>query len=123
PAFTEYSASNGGWTASGGLPYLPARRDPWDGMANNPDHAWTDSVPAEVIRRWWPQIGRPIGLAAQRRDGSGPWGGRVLTVRIVGDRGQLVVPANQFAARTGLSDTWWQLRGTVAGARTAPHRP
>ncbi|HEX3614723.1 MAG TPA: SpoIID/LytB domain-containing protein [Sporichthyaceae bacterium] len=113
PAFTEYSASDGGWTAAGGLPYLPARRDPWDGLAANPAHSWTDSVPAEVIRAWWPAVGRPLGLAAQRRDGTGPWGGRVLTVRIVGDRGQVLVPANQFAARTGLSATWWQLRGAT----------
>ena len=28
PAFTQFSSSNGGWTAYGGKPYLPAKKDP-----------------------------------------------------------------------------------------------
>lgn len=30
PAFTQFSASNGGWTASGGKPYLVSKDDPFD---------------------------------------------------------------------------------------------
>ena len=31
PIFAEFSASNGGYTVSGGKRYLPARRDPYEG--------------------------------------------------------------------------------------------
>ena len=33
PAMTKYSASNGGRTAYGSKPYLPAQNDPWDARA------------------------------------------------------------------------------------------
>ena len=31
PAFTQFSSSSGGWTAAGSMPYLRAKRDPYDG--------------------------------------------------------------------------------------------
>ena len=34
PAFTQFSASNGGFSAAGSMPYLVAQPDPYDGVAN-----------------------------------------------------------------------------------------
>ena len=39
-AFTQFSASDGGWTSDGGQPYLPAQKDPYDGWSGNPVHTW-----------------------------------------------------------------------------------
>lgn len=44
PARTEFSASNGGHSTTGGVPYLPARPDPWDGAARNTAHTWAASI-------------------------------------------------------------------------------
>jgi SpoIID/LytB domain protein len=118
PALAEFSDSNGGWSTAGGEPYLPARPDPWDGLVPNHSHSWTRTVSAARIEQIWPRIGRPTGLAAARRDGDGVWGGRVLSVRIVGERGEVVVPGPKFAHETGMLNWWWQVEpdpGTVNG--------
>jgi hypothetical protein len=51
------------------------------------------------------------------RDGRGDWGGRVLTVRLTGERATLVVSGRDVyraaawpANRTGLRSSWWTLR-------------
>ena len=38
PAFTQFSASSGGWTSAGGFPYLPTKADPWDDTPSNSSH-------------------------------------------------------------------------------------
>ncbi len=44
PAFTEFSAASGGWTAKGGPSYLAAFEDPWDDFAGNPVHTWSATL-------------------------------------------------------------------------------
>ena len=34
PAFTQFSSSSGGWTSKGSVPYLPAKKDPYDNIAD-----------------------------------------------------------------------------------------
>jgi SpoIID/LytB domain protein len=116
PALTQFSDSNGGWESAGDAPYLPSRQDPWDGLVPNPSHLWNYTLPAARITRNWPRIGRPTGLAADRRDGQGPWGGRVLAVRIVGEAGEVVVPGSHFAHEMGMLNSWWQLQTDAAPA-------
>ena len=41
PAFTQFSASSGGWTSAGSTPYLVAQEDPYDGWDGNGVHDWT----------------------------------------------------------------------------------
>nr|MBA2560771.1 SpoIID/LytB domain-containing protein [Propionibacteriales bacterium] len=43
-AFTQFSSSSGGWTSSGGVAYLPAKRDPYDDFDANPMHRWSVRV-------------------------------------------------------------------------------
>jgi stage II sporulation protein D len=112
----EFSASNGGWTTSGGVPYLPAKADPYDGAMPSTVHAWRATLPATALERAYPRLGRLTSVQVLTRDGRGEWGGRVLTVRLTGDRATLVVPGRDvyLAAawptnRTGLRSSWWSI--------------
>ncbi|HVL91463.1 MAG TPA: SpoIID/LytB domain-containing protein, partial [Actinomycetota bacterium] len=80
PALTEYSSSTGGRTASGPRPYLRSVDDPSDRIS--PHHRWSVTVDASRIERSWRSIGRFRSLSVRARDGGGPWGGRVRTVRV-----------------------------------------
>ena len=122
-ASTQYSSSNGGWSTAGGVPYLPARADPWDGAApGDPVHSWQASLPASAIEAAFPSIGSLQRLVVTGRDGNGEWGGRVLTVRLEGTAGSVtttgagVMNARGYPAyRDGLRSSWWSL-----GAPTPP---
>ena len=54
PAFTQFCSSNGGWEASGGKPYLPAKKDPYEKRSGNPYHTWTAKVRPRRSRRSGP---------------------------------------------------------------------
>ena len=84
-ATTMYSSSNGGRTvAVSGYPYLPAKNDPYDGAyASGRPHAWNANLPVASLERTF-GIARVERLQVLRRDGSGDWGGRVLSVRVEG---------------------------------------
>ncbi len=53
PAFTQFSASNGGWTSAGAFDYLPAQEDPFDTAYQG----WTDTVTAREVEQALPAIG------------------------------------------------------------------
>src|SRR5664280_3058747 len=84
PAFTQFGAANGGWTAAGSQPYLPAKADPYDGAIPNSANSWTTSITVSAIQAQWPSIGTYSQLRILSRDGHGQWGGRVLTAAIDG---------------------------------------
>lgn len=109
PAFTQFSASNGGWTVAGGFGYLPARRDPYDTWPGNPYRSWTASVRASRIEAAWPAVGTLRGVRVVRRDGNGAWGGRALRVRITGTRGAVRVSGETFRSVLGLRSTWFRV--------------
>jgi SpoIID/LytB domain protein len=127
-AFTEFSSSNGGWSVSGGEPYLPARSDPWDGAASNSVHSWSASLPVSALEARYPAVGHLVRLRVTARDGHGDWGGRVTTVVLEGTdkagRATSVTTTGSgiVAARTwpsyadGLRSTWWTITngGTTA---------
>lgn len=110
PALTEFSASNGGWSTAGDKPYLIARPDPWDGIAPSRAHSWTRALDVPALSRQFPKTGRVVGLIVRRRDGNGIWGGRVLSVRVVGERGSQTMTGRTFAKAVGLRHSWWQVR-------------
>jgi stage II sporulation protein D len=83
PVLAMYSSANGGYSVSGGRPYLVAKRDPYDGVVTgtaNWGHKWSTKVRAGAIERAWPQIGRLQKVKVLARDGNGQWGGRVQSV-------------------------------------------
>lgn len=105
PAFTEFTASNGGWTAAGDEPYLQAREDPWD------DDAWgqirfTDAE----IEAAWPSIGDLERIEITSRDGNGVWGGRVRSVTLAGADSSVPVTGTAFYQTLGLQSAWLSLR-------------
>ena len=87
PAFTQFSASNGGYSAAGSMPYLVAQPDPYDGVANPAYSTWTRAVDDTQIQAKWPSIGDLTSIEVTTRDGNGEWGGRVVDLAFVGTSG------------------------------------
>src|SRR5699024_4609139 len=81
-ALTQYSPSAGGWTSSGGKPYLPAQKDPWDNWSGNQVHTWHKSVSIKTVERKYPELGSFSHLQVIERNGNGAWGGRVKRLRL-----------------------------------------
>ena len=106
PAFTQFASSSGGWTSAGSVPYLPAKRDPYDGWAGNPVHSWSTRVSDALIESRWPGIGNLTRITVIRRDGHGEWGGRVESVRLVGRLGGVQVSGDTLRSVLGLRSTW-----------------
>ncbi len=117
-ATTQFSTSNGGWSTDGGLPYLPARADPWDGTApGDTVHSWQATLPTSALESAFPSIGTLQRLVITSRDGNGDWGGRVTGVRLEGSAGtvtttgQAIVAARPYtgSGSGGLLSSWFSL--------------
>jgi SpoIID/LytB domain protein len=107
PAFTQFSASSGGWTSAGGFPYLPAQEDPYDAWSGNPHHSWEKTLSADAIEAQWPEIGELTGIDVVQRDLHGDWGGRVEKLTLTGTDAARTVSGDTFRLRFGLRSTWF----------------
>ncbi len=128
----EFSSSNGGWSTSGGVSYLVAREDPWDGALDNPVHRWTASLPVSALEKRFPALGTLTRVRITARDGNGEWGGRVRSVVLEGTKdgratSVTTTGSGVYGARTwpassdGLRSTWFRLSGS--GGTTASPAP
>ena len=106
PAFTQFSASNGGWTAAGSAPYLVAKKDPYDGWSGNSVHTWTTRVSDRAVEKAFPWLGNLTRITIVRRDGHGKWNGRVLDLRLTGTKDARSVSGDTFRSGLGLRSTW-----------------
>ena len=106
PAFTQFGSSNGGWTVGSDLPYQRAQADPYD-----PAEVWRTKVTAAAIQAAWPAIGRLRSVQVVERDGNGEWGGRVLSVKLVGSTATKTVDGADFRSRLGLRSQWFTITG------------
>lgn len=106
PALTQYSASNGGRTANGSLPYQVAKDDPYDSWSGNPRHTWTITVTRSRLQSAYPSVGTPQRIELLNRTSGGAWGGRVGNVRITGTNGSVTVTGDQFRFALGLHSRW-----------------
>ena len=102
PIFSQFSASNGGYSSAGSQPYLVAAPDPFDAFPT-----WTATLDGPTISAKYPGIGGFLGLQVLSRDGLGPWGGRVVQVRISGSLGSVTVTGDAFRSAFGLRSTLW----------------
>ncbi|MBA8795746.1 SpoIID/LytB domain protein [Friedmanniella endophytica] len=102
-ALTQFSASNGGWTTAGNLPYLVAKADPYDQLIIR--NAWSRTVSAATLQRLWPSAGTVTGLKVVKRDGHGRWGGRPTRIQIIGSKRTVTVSGSSFAATFGFRST------------------
>jgi stage II sporulation protein D len=106
-AFTQFSASNGGWSTVGSRPYLVAEADPYDGGVASSAHSWTLRLSAARIQAAYPGIGELQDLRVTRRDGNGQWGGRVESIVLDGKRADVTLSGDRFRSVFGLRSTWF----------------
>jgi stage II sporulation protein D len=104
----QYAAADGGWTVSGGVPYLPAKADPYDGLVPNPSHAWTTSLTAAAIESAYPALGTLRNLTITGRDGNGVWGGRVTSLDLVGSKSTVSLSGTDLRVEFGLRSEWFR---------------
>ncbi len=105
PAFTQFSASNGGWTSAGDFPYLTAKPDPFDTAYRG----WTDSVTPGEVQAAYPALGTFQSAEVKTRDGNGQWGGRVLSIRLTGAKGSITMSGESFRSVFGLNSSWFTI--------------
>lgn len=115
PAFTQFSASNGGWTAAGSQPYLAANQDPYDTGAIDPYFSWRTTVTAAHIQRVWPVLGRLTSIEVTARDGNGKWNGRIESLTLHGTRADKDLTGDDFRSALGLRSTWLSFDIAAAG--------
>jgi stage II sporulation protein D len=111
PAFTQFSASNGGQLAPSTQPYLVGKPDPYDSASVDPYTSWTVKVTAARIGKTWPGLGRVTSIQVTSRDGQGRWGGRILGLTLHGTQGDKDLSGDDFRSALGLRSTY--LRFTV----------
>ncbi len=112
PAFTQFASSSGGWTAYGGVRYLPAKKDRYDDFAGNPEHSWTARVSAATLERANPGIGRLVKITVTKRDGNGAWGGRVERLVLHGTSGNAHLTGDDIRSQLGLRSDWFRVEPT-----------
>lgn len=117
PIFAQFGAADGGWTASGGEPYLPERKDPFDGAVPNDAHAWMVTLPAANVRAEFPSLGRLRAIEVNQRDGHGLWGGRIVSLTLVGTKANVALSGESAEFDFGLRSTWWRPEPTPAAPR------
>ena len=99
-ALTQFAPSNGGHTAKGGMPYLTAHADKYDGLITS--QSWTRHISARSIAHAWPSVGTVKQLKITSRDGAGAWGGRVGRIKIIGSKKTVSVSGGTFQNRFGM---------------------
>ncbi len=106
-ALTQFAASNGGATAKSNLPYLIAQADPYDGVITS--QAWRRTVTAKAVGKQWPSVGTVKKLQVTKRDGSGRYGGRVSTIKIIGSKKSVSVSGGPFQSRFGMRSSLFKI--------------
>jgi SpoIID/LytB domain protein len=117
-AFTEFSASNGGYSVAGSVPYMVAKADPYDGVYPSSAHDWTDSITIAALEAKHPSIGTLSSISVDR-DGHGDWGGRPDFVTLTGSTGSVRLSGSTFSSEAGFKHRWWAL----AEPQTLPPAP
>lgn len=107
PAFTQFSASNGGFSSAGSMPYLVSQADPYDGLANPTYSTWTKTIDDTQVEAQWPAIGDLTGIEVTSRDGNGDWGGRVTDMAFIGTTGTARVDGDTVRSYFGLYSDWF----------------
>ncbi|GEA83506.1 SpoIID/LytB domain-containing protein [Cellulomonas gelida] len=98
PAFTQFSASNGGYSVAGSQPYLKAKPDPYDAFT------WNLTVSKATLAAAYPSVGTVTSVSITR-DGKGAYGGRATSVKLTGTGGTTTVSGDAFRIALGLRST------------------
>jgi SpoIID/LytB domain protein len=106
PAFTQFSASNGGYTVAGSEPYLVAQSDPVDEATYD---AWQVTVDGAKLSELRPAIGDFVSVEVTERDGNGAYGGRLRTMVVHGSAADATITGDQFRIFYGLKSSLFEL--------------
>jgi stage II sporulation protein D len=126
PAYTQFSASNGGWSAAGPRSYLQPSPDPWSSSASGPAAAgavtWHMVLPAAAVSAQCPSGGSALRATVVSRDGHGDWGGRITALRLDCTTGIRVLGGAALTFGGLLPSAWWTATPVVSSppARAAP---
>ena len=108
-AFAQFSSSNGGWSASGGQPYLVAQQDPYAGSAGDPNLNWTKQVSVAALQAAYPAIGPLTSVQISGRDGD-PTYGWVTSIVLTYQTGpQKTITGSAFKSLFGLKSANFSL--------------
>ena len=121
PAFTQFSSSNGGQITAGAFPYQIAQVDPYDGLIKS--QSWTRKISASRVGRSFGSVGTVRRIKITKRDGYGRWGGRVITMQIIGSKKTITVSGNRFKRALGLRSEYFTVNGTSSPAKPPPAPP
>ncbi len=110
PAFTQFSASSGGRTSAGSVPYLPNKSDPYDDWSGNGVHSWSVKVSETTLEKRYPGIGDLKKIKVTSREGGGDWNGRVWNVTLVGGSGSKVITGGDLRSIYGLRSTYFTFK-------------
>lgn len=112
-AFAQFSSSNGGWTSTGNLPYLPAKPDPYEKpydsatKTGTPYFNWTQPVSLAPLQAKY-QLGAITSLRVAVREGGAD--GWVTTVEISdGVKPVVQMKGTDFKAMYGLKSSYFSL--------------
>jgi SpoIID/LytB domain protein len=114
-ALTQFASSNGGAAARGDYVYLKAHADPYDGVVKS--QAWSKKITAAAVGRHW-SVGTVKKIQITARDGSGSWGGRVRTMKIIGSKRTVTITGSAFKSAFGLRSSLFTLGGSASVPKT-----
>lgn len=117
PALTEFTSSNGGWSASNPqLSYLASHADPYEAFSGNPYATWTKTLTTAQLQGAYPAIGTFAAIQVSGRTGVGPYDGlgRVTTITVTGNKGSVNVTGASFKSKFSLKETLFALSLTPA---------
>ncbi|MGI3785640.1 MAG: SpoIID/LytB domain-containing protein [Janthinobacterium lividum] len=106
-ALTQFASSNGGAMSSGGYSYLRKKKDPYDGVIRS--QAWSRKVTAKAVARAYPSVGTVKQLRITKRDGSGRYGGRVVSIQIVGSKKTRTVSGSAFQGKFSMRSSLYKI--------------
>jgi stage II sporulation protein D len=111
-AFTQFSSSNGGWSATGSKPYLQAHEDFWSSPAGKVGQdtvaAWTTTLPVSAVAARCAPGGSLRSMTITKRDGNGRWGGRIQELVLHCSTGDTTLSGTSVARFGGaLRSSWW----------------
>jgi SpoIID/LytB domain protein len=114
-ARTEFSSSNGGWSAGGTFPAVP---DSADATPNNPNHNWTTTLSLASVAAAL-GTGQIRSMDVTARNGLGAEGGRALTVVVTQVGGATAsFSGDTVRLRLGLKSNWFTpVTSSVAAAQ------
>ncbi|GAA1482324.1 hypothetical protein GCM10009624_27640 [Gordonia sinesedis] len=108
PAFTEFSASTGGYTAGGRFPAVVD-----EGDALSPNRNWTATVSAGSIASAF-GVGALRSFEVIEANGLGAENGRALKVRVVGSARTVEATGEQARTKLQLKSSWFSVKGQTS---------